>query len=525
MILMALACGGPGPDVEPDAESAPVTGGTAVVGVSADFDALNELSATSAITDQVIGHVLFQNLLRYDDDLDYAPALADSFWVAEDGLSATFRIRDGVRWHDGEPFTVDDVIWSFETSMLDETAYPERQSLQYVERAERVDDRTVRFWFNQVHAEPLADFIYWTPMPKHLLEDVPPAQMANAPFNHAPVGNGPFRFVSWRPNEQIIFEANEDFWAGRPYLDRIVFRVIPEPSTAVTELLNGGIDLYRNIPPLDLARLEASDRARPLTYPSLGFVLLMFNLRNPLFADVRVRRALTMATDRQALIDGLLEGYAEMTAGPAAPGQWERNTRLEPWPYDPDAARALLAEAGWRDTDGDGLLDRQGRPFRFEIITNADNVVRRDIQVALQSQLREVGVDARPRSVEFNTMVDKWMSGDFETVIAGWDLYLRFDPSQLFETGAPYNGGGYSNPRVDELLHRALTTLDRAEAKLLWDEFQQILHDDQPYIFLFADHERWGASRRLRGVEPAGAPNAYAPLASVAEWWIPPSDR
>src|SRR5687767_2227606 len=123
-ILMALACGGPGPDVEPDAESAPVAGGTAIVGASADFDALNELSATSAITDQVIGHLLFQNLLRYDENLDYAPALADSFWVAEDGLSATFRIREGVTWHDGVPVTADDIVWSFDMSMLDETAYP-----------------------------------------------------------------------------------------------------------------------------------------------------------------------------------------------------------------------------------------------------------------------------------------------------------------------------------------------------------------------------------------------------------------
>jgi peptide/nickel transport system substrate-binding protein len=145
--------------------------------------------------------------------------------------------------------------------------------------------------------------------------------------------------------------------------------------------------------------------------------------------------------------------------------------------------------------------------------------------VALQSQLRQVGVNAVARPTEFNTLVDKWMSGDFQTIVAGWDLYLRFDPSQLFETGGAYNGGGYSNPRVDDLLRRALTTLDRAEAEPLWDEFQQILHQDQPYIFLFADHERWGASRRLRGVEPAGAPNAFAPLASVAKWWIPPSER
>ena len=525
LFLLALACGGPGPGTDSPSEVAPSPGGTAVVAIGSDFDVFNELATTSAIGDQMIGHVLFQNLLVYDENLDYAPALADSFWVADDGLSATFRIRDGVRWHDGVPVTVDDVVWSFEMSKLDEVAYPERQALQYVERAERLDDHAVRFHFTGVHAEPLADFMYWTPMPKHLLEDVPPTDMINAPFNRQPVGNGPFRFVSWQANEQVVVEANKDYWAGRPYLDRIVFRVIPEPATAVTELMSGGIDLYRNVPPIDMARLETSEIARPLSWPTLGFTFLMFNLRNPLFQNVRVRQALTMATDRQALVDGLVRGYGEVSTGPAASMQWERNEALRPWPHDPEAAKRLLATAGWTDTNGDGIRDKDGRPLRFRITTNTDNVLRRDILVALQSQFREVGVDARARSVEFNTMIDQWMSGEFETVVAGWDLYLRFDPTQLFETGAPYNGGAYSNPRVDEILRRARTTLDREEAEPLWDEFLQIVHDEQPYIFLVADHEHWGASRRLRGVEPTAAPNAYWPLAGIAKWWIPPDER
>jgi peptide/nickel transport system substrate-binding protein len=524
-LLFALACGGPSPETGAPSEETPAYGGTAIVAIGSDFDVFNELATTSAIGDQVIGHVVFQNLIVYDENLDYAPALADSFGVAEDGLSATFRIRDGVRWHDGVPVTSDDVVWSFDMSMLDETAYPERQALAYVARAERIDERRVRFHFTSVHAEPLADFMYWTPMPKHLLEDVPPAEMINAPFNRQPVGNGPFRVVSWEANEQVVMEANEDFWAGRPYLDRVVFRVIPEPATAVTELLSGGIDLYRNVPPIDMARLETSDVARPLSWPTLGFTFLMFNLRNPLFQDVRVRRALTMATDREELVEGLVRGYGEVSTGPAASMQWERNETLEPWPHDPHGAKRLLAAAGWRDTNGDGILDRDGRPFRFQITTNTDNLLRQDILVALQSQLRDIGVDARPRAVEFNTMIDQWMSGEFETVVAGWDLYLRFDPTQLFETGAPYNGGAYSNAQVDELLHRARATLDRAEAEPLWDEFLQIIHDEQPYIFLIADHERWGASRRLRGVEPTAAPNAYSPLAGIARWWIPDNER
>jgi peptide/nickel transport system substrate-binding protein len=524
LFILALACGDPSPEAGSPTEEAPSRGGTAVVAIGADFDVFNELATTAVLVDQVIGHVLFQNLMVYDENLDYAPALADSFWVAADGLSASFRIRDGVRWHDGVPVTVDDVIWSFEMSKLDEVAYPERQTLQYVQQAERVDDRTVRFVFNAVHAEPLADFIFWTPMPKHLLEGVPPIEMINAQFNRQPVGNGPFRFVSWKANEQVVLEANEDFWAGRPYLDRIVFRVIPENATAITELLSGGIDLYGGVSPMDMGRLEESEIARPLSYPSLGFTSLIFNLENPLLADVRVRRALTLATDRQALIEGLLRGYAELTAGPVAPSQWERNAVLEPWPHDPDAAARLLAEAGWRDTDGDEILDKAGRPFRFQMITDTDNL-REDVLVALQSQFREIGVNARAQSVEANTLGDKWMSGDFEAILISLELYLRFDATLIFETGAPFNGGSYSNLRVDDLMRRARTTQDRAEAKPLWDEFQAILHEDSPFIFLYFAHARWGASRRLQGVAPAAEPSGYSPLASVTKWWIPTDQR
>lgn len=527
VLVALLACGGPGPDTDAPAEDAPSQGGTAVVATGSDFDAFNELVATSALTDQVLGHVLFQNLLVYDaeDDYAYAPALADTFWVAEDGMSATFRIRDGVLWHDGVPVTADDVIWTFDMSKRDEVAYPERANIDFVERAERVDERTVRFVFNALHAEPLADFAYWTPMPKHLLEDVSPAQMGTAAFNRNPVGNGPFRFVSWQANEQVVFEANEEYWGGRPYLDRIVFRVIPEPTTVVTELLSGGVDLYRNVPPMDMKRFESSDAARPLSYPSLGFTFLMFNQERPFFSDARVRRAVTMATDRPAIIEGLLQGYGDLSAGPVAPAMWELNDTLEPLPYDPTEAARLLDEAGWRDTDGDGVRDRNGRPFRFTTMTNADNILRRDALIAVQSMLREVGIDLQPREVEFNTLVDRLMSGDFDALVLGWDLNYRFDIRPVLETDAPYNGGSYANPRADSLIRRASQTLDRGAAKAMWDEYQEILQEDQPLLILFADHERYGVSRRLRGVEPAGAPNAYAPFASAARWWIAPRDR
>lgn len=523
LAVVLAACGGPpGADVSPDA--APEYGGTAVVGISADFDDFNEFTNEGAWGDTFIAHVLFQTLVKYDADLRIVGALADSFGVADDGLSATFRLHEGITWHDGEPFDAEDVAWSFDVSKDPATAYPNVSELQYVESAEVLDPRRVRFRFSRRHAEPIADFARWAPMPKHLLEAVPHAEMVRAPFNRDPVGNGPFRFVSWDPNAQAVFEAYEPFYAGRPYLDRIVFRIVPERTTLVTELLTGGMDLAPNIPPADMARLDESPATRALSYPSTSSDLLMYNVRDSRFDDPRVRRALTMAMDREAIVEALLYGYGQVANGPVSPAQWPHADDLPPLPHDPERARALLAEAGWRDTDGDGWLDKDGRPFRFEVVTNVDSNLRSALTVVLQDQFRKVGIDARPRTTEFNQLVDDLVSGAFETIVVGFVWPTRFDPSQLLLTDAAFNGGGYSDPHADSLALAALATMDRAEAKALWAEYQRVQQEDQPITWVYTLDATWGVSRRLRGARTY-SPDVYGVLESVREWWIPAAER
>jgi peptide/nickel transport system substrate-binding protein len=180
------------------------------------------------------------NLVTLDENMEYVPYLADSVSMSDDGLELSFRIREGVNWHDGVPVTVDDVVWSYEMLVSDEIAYPNRAYFAYVDRIERVDDRTVKFHFTEAHSDALMDFTEWGPMPKHLLEDVPPSEMRSAGFNRNPVGNGPFRFISWDANQQTVFEANIDFIFGRPNLNRVVFRVIPEQTTELTWSMTPG---------------------------------------------------------------------------------------------------------------------------------------------------------------------------------------------------------------------------------------------------------------------------------------------
>ena len=521
-ILVAIAaCGGGEPaGGGPGTAEAPVDGGTAVISTVSDFDAFNELVSTDYDTNQTMSFILFMNLIGLDEEMNYQPYLADSFWMSDDGLSLSFRIRDGVTWHDGTPVTVDDVIWTYEMSVNDEIAYANVAYFQYVTRAVKVDDRTVRFEFSEAHAEAPMDFTEWSPMPKHLLEDIPAAEMRNAPFNRNPVGNGPFRFVSWQSNQEVVFEANTDFVLGRPHLDRIVVRVIPEQTTELTELLTGGIDFMRAVPPAEMHRVEESDDVYGITYPARSYTFLAWNTRNPLFGSSKVRRALTMGINRQQIVEALLYGYGTIAVSDAMPFQWEFNDQLQPWPYDVERARQLLAEEGWTDHDGDGIIDKDGRPFRFTLGTNQGNDLREDIVVIVQNDLKQLGIDVQPQLVEWNTFITDLKAKKFEAAVSGWSVDFKFNPLDTFSTEAidgKYNYPSYSNPVADSLMHQALVTLDREAAKPIWMRYSEVIHEDQPYTFLYYLEERVGVSNRLRDVKA----DARGHLISAAEWWIP----
>lgn len=521
VVALLAACGGGERAGEaPGREEAPVRGGTAVVARVSDFDAFNEFVSTDYDTAQVLRQMLFMPLVRLDADMGYVPHLADSMWMSEDGLALSFRLREGVRWHDGAPVTVDDVAWSIETFMDPDLAYANVQYFQFVDRVERVDERVVRVHFTEAHSDAPMDFTEWAPMPRHLLGDVAPTDMRNAPFNRAPAGNGPFRFVSWTANQQAVFEANPDYVFGRPNLDRVVFRIVPEQTTELTELLTGGIDLMRAVPPAEAERVRRDPAAGLMDFPSRSYTYLAYNTRDPLFEDPAVRRALTMAIDRGQIVEALLYGFGEVAVADVLPWQWEFDESLEPWPYDPERARELLAEAGWSDADGDGILDRDGTPFRFVLETNQGNDLREDILVIVQDDLREIGVSVVTRLTEWNTLIDRLKRKDFQAAVSGWVVDFKFDPTQLFSCGAieaKYNYPSYCNPRADSLMQAALTTLDRAEAKPLWDRYQRIIHEDQPYTFLYYLNERLGVRDRLRGVDA----DARGYLISVDGWWIP----
>ena len=518
--LICTACGdGSTGDQAANADfGEPVQGGTAVVSRVSDFDSFNQFTSTDYDTGQVLRYMLFMPLVRLDEEMNYQPYLAESMELSEDGRALTFRLREGINWHDGTPVTADDVVWSAEMYMNPDLAFANLQYFQFVESVEKVDDRTVTFHFNAAHSDALADFLEWEPMPRHLLADVGPVEMRTAPFNRDPVGNGPFRFVSWTPNQEAVFEANPDFALGRPRLDRVVFRIIPEQTTELSELLTGRLDMIRGVQPSEAGRLRTTEGVRLLTYPSRSYAYLAWNTKDPLFADERVRQALTMGIDRQRIVDALLFGFGRVAVSDVLPFQWQFIEDFEPWPFDPDRARQLLAEAGWTDSDGDGVLDKDGRPFRFTLETNQGNDLREDIIVIAQSNLSGVGIDVQPRLAEWNTLTDRLK----QKVVSGWSVDFKFDPSETLGCNAGvYNYPSYCNPEADSLVRQGLTTLDQEQARPLWDRYQRIIHEEQPYTFLYYLDERVGLSQRLQGV----VGDARGHLVSVREWWIPEAMR
>jgi len=536
-LSLALACG---PDSEPEANKAdaaattvdqtPRQGGTIVAGTIADMDSVNEvLSAGTRATDDIL-FLMYLHLLDEQPDFKdhpptFAPELAASYEFSDDHLELTFHLRDNVRWSDGVPVTADDVRFTWQAQTNPSVAYGQAYLKANIRDVEVIDPHTAVFHYSKVSPYQLNAAIEGVILPKHAWETLPFDQWRSNTdfFREHLVVDGPYTLERWVPQQEVVLQRNSAYFEpGKPYLDRIVFRQIPEKANQVSQLLAGGLDFVEQIPVTDVPRVQEAPGTTVQSFWHRLYTYVAWNMDSPLFAEAPVRRALTMAIDRQLIIDTLWGRFARLAVSPIVHDVWAFDDSIEPWPYDPERARQILADAGWKDRDGDGILDRDGKPFAFDLITNQGNQARIDSTVMIQEQLRRVGIDARPRVVEFNSMMSTLFDRNFEAGLSAWGMPTSLDMRYAFHTSEIGDGGnfsGYSNPEVDRLIERMEDLSDIADAKPILIRLQEILHQDQPLTFLWESQRINGMNARLRGVEP----NVLGTFRGAGSWWLAPA--
>jgi len=483
---------------------------------------------TSDASSREVGDFMYNGLVTLGRDLEILPELATSWTFSKDCLTLDFQLHQGVKWHDGAPFTADDVVFTWEATMHPKTPSAYKADFDAVERVEALGPHAVRVTYKRPHARALLSWAM-TMLPRHLLDPyVKAGKIREAPQNwSAPVGTGPYRFKEMKSGEKIVVVANQDYFKGRPHISRIVYRIIPSQATIFLELKARGVDVA-SLTALQYKRqteYPAFEKAyQKFRYPSSGYTYFGFNLKDPRFADRRVRLAFAHAINKQELLDGVVMGLGREATGPFRPGHWANNSAVKGIPYDPPRAATLLAEAGWRTRNADGLLVKDGKPFTFELMTNQGNDERRKIAEIIQASLRELGVGVEIRILEWAAFLKEHIKKRpvrYDAVILGWataadpDQYVIWHSSQVGPD--ELNHISYINPEADALLEAGRTTCHQADRVTFYHRLHQVLADDQPVVFLYWRDALPAIASRIHGIEPGPAGIRW----NFQGWFVP----
>jgi peptide/nickel transport system substrate-binding protein len=507
------------------AAEGPRSGGQVVIAESTDVSTLNEYQSAGESTENAIIDLLFPTLMLEQPDFElhppsFAPRLATSWEFSGDNKTLTFHLREDAVWTDGVPVTAEDVRFTFTVQKNKEIGSPGLEFKDFISDVEVVDPYTVRFHFTRVYPYQLMDANDGHIVPAHAWGKVPFEKWRTTDFEPIMVSCGPFRLAAHNPNQTLILERNPTYWGKpRPYLDRLVFRVIPELSSQANQLMAGEIDLIHGIPPREAQRLRGDPDVEIVEFPSRKWGFVAWNNRNALFADRRVRRALTLGVNRHAAVDAAYHGFAQLATGPVLSSMWAFNRNLPQLPYAPQQAAAGLAEAGWRRQAGDGLLFRDGRPFAFDLAYPATNTLRAELAVLIQADLARLGITVKPLQMEFTAFVAATETGEFDALLWVWEEGTRVDLTGVWSSPSATAGSNnfiaYSNPEVDRLIAASREEPDYTRSKVIFDRIQEIIVDDQPVTFLYEAKEIVAINHRIRGADI----NAVGVFFNLEEWY------
>jgi peptide/nickel transport system substrate-binding protein len=482
-------------------------------------------------TDQAsheVGSLIYTGLVTRDKDLNIIPDLAESWQFSKDCLNLTFRLRKNARWHDGRPFTADDVVFTWEAMVNPKTPTAYREDFLAAKTVEAIDPHTVRITYEKPYAKALQSWEVYM-LPRHLLQSyVQEGKLREAPQNRvSPVGTGPYRFREWKPGEKVVLIENPDYYAGRPYISRVVYRIIPSQATIFLELKAKGVDVA-SLTAVQYARQtdypDFKKAYQKFRYPGNGYTYLGFNLQDKRFADKRVRQAFAHAINKRDLIEGVIHGLGREATGPFKPGTWAFNPSVRTYPYDIARAKALLAEAGWKDRDGDGLLDKDGSAFAFVLLTNQGNEERKRVAEIIQASLKEIGVAVEVRVLEWASFIKEHiMKRRFEAIVLGWGIGQDPDQYSVWhssQTGPDeLNRISFQNADADALLEKGRASCRQEERQPFYHKLHALLAEEQPIVFLYFRDALPVVSSRVHGVEPAAAGIKY----NFPKWYVPKS--
>lgn len=520
--LVATACTGGGAPSSTSSQSggAPVSGGTVTIPIVAD-PTLNPWSPNAFVESVFVNRVLFDGLTRPGKDLAPAPDLATSWETSADGLAWTFHLREGVKWSDGQPFTADDVAFTFNDVVLKKGLGANGAgNFAAVKAVTVIDPKTVRFDLLRPFAALPAYLAYNAGLlPKHVLAADP---LKTTSFNKGiPVSTGPFRVEKFTAGQNVTLVRNENYFGPKPYLDKVVFSIVPDPNTQIAQALSGEVSIMLLDDKAAVDRVKSASNLVVTARPLVQYYWLALNQTDPRFSDVRVRQAFVYAIDRKAIIDSVERGYgsiANSAISPALKAYYDPSLAGR-YPYDAAKAKELLAQAGW--TAGpDGVLSKDGKPFRFTMDVGQKGPLE-PVNALIQQDLKKVGVVADLNTMEWNSYIQKVVVRRDYTATVNWWVYPS-DPDVFpyynsSAAGKGFNIPGFKDPKLDEILLRGQATSDLEKRKVVYKELQTYMADNLPYLFLWYPEEVDVISSSLRGVPDLGLRDG---MHYIGEWWL-----
>ena len=514
-LLLVACCLIAGCSREPDIKSP----NTITVGLGADAKRLIPFLASDSASGEISG-LIYHGLVKYDRNIRLTCDIAKSWEVSRDGLRITFHLRKGVMWQDGAELTADDVIFTYSKVIDPKVPTPYSSNYGPVRSVKALDKYTVQVTYKEPFAPALESWGMGI-VPKHLLEG---KDLSSTEVNRNPVGSGPYRFAEWVTGQKIVLDAFDNYFEGRPNIDKVIYRIIPDTATMFLELKFGGIDFMGLTPPQ--YKLQANSDFfnkyfQKFRYPSFGYTYLGYNLLNPLFSDMRVRQAIAHAINKKEIIAGVLLGYGTPCTGPFPPESWAYNPTVKDYDYSPAKALELLAEAGWK-MNSSGLLEKDGRTFSFTVLVNQGNDERIKTAEILKEQLKRVGIEIKIKVLEWQALLHDFIDKKrFEAVIMGWALSRDPDIYEIWHSSknkeGEFNFISYKNDEVDRLLLEGRRTFSLEKRKAIYYRIHKILSEEQPCAFLYVPDALPVLNKRFKGIVKAPIGIDY----DFIHWYVP----